>query len=241
MSRYRGVPRSGSNQLLISEVFGPTLQGEGPSMGQAAVFVRLGMCNLACSWCDTSYTWDSDAYDLKAELTLVTINAAMADVLGRPAELVVVTGGEPLLQAGRLMPLIDGLCAKGRRVEIETNGTIAPGLLEKVVSRFVVSPKLTNSKMSEQSRLRWASLEQFADGMANVFKFVATSPADLDEVEQVVTRLNLAPGRVWVMPEGRTQHAVLDGMRSLAPHVTAKGWSLSSRMHVLLWGDSRGM
>ncbi len=68
---WRGAPRPSAGQLLISEVFGPTLQGEGPSAGQAAAFVRLGACNLSCAWCDTAYTWNRDKFDLSRELSVM--------------------------------------------------------------------------------------------------------------------------------------------------------------------------
>src|SRR4029450_7825218 len=55
-------------ELVVSEVFGPTFQGEGPSVGRRAGFVRLGRCNLDCSWCDTPYTWDWERHDPAVEL-----------------------------------------------------------------------------------------------------------------------------------------------------------------------------
>ena len=60
-------------ELLISEIFGPTIQGEGKSIGQTASFIRLGGCNLHCVWCDTPYTWDAARYDLREELTKIDI------------------------------------------------------------------------------------------------------------------------------------------------------------------------
>ena len=53
--------------LPLSEVFGPTFQGEGPHAGRRCAFVRLGGCNLSCEWCDTPYTWDATRYDLALE------------------------------------------------------------------------------------------------------------------------------------------------------------------------------
>jgi hypothetical protein len=71
-----------------------------------------------------------------------------------------------------------------------------------------------------------------------VFKFVARSAADLQEIDHLHQEYGLDP--IWVMPAGITTEAVLDGMRELADLVIARGWNLSSRLHVLLWGDTRG-
>lgn len=240
LTRYRGAPRPASGELLVSEVFGPTLQGEGPSAGRAAVFLRLGMCNLACVWCDTSFTWDASTHDLSAELRVVTVPDLAADVLSRVAPLVVITGGEPLLQRDELGTFVGTITASGRRVEFETNGAVPPGGLAALVDRFVISPKLANSRQPERARLRWEVLEEFALLPSAHFKFVASSTSDLEEVDQIAARLELAPERVWVMPEGTSARAVIDGMRALAPAVYGRGWSLSGRTHTLLWGDERG-
>jgi 7-carboxy-7-deazaguanine synthase len=240
LSTYRGAVRAGAGALLVSEVFGPTLQGEGPSAGRTAVFVRLGMCNLACAWCDTAYTWDAGRFDLSVELRPMPAEEVTADVLGRPAPLVVVTGGEPLLQAEALVPVVAALRQAGRRVEFETAGTVLPGHLAGLADRFVVSPKLSNSGLPEGRRLRWPVLEEFAAIGPTAFKFVVSSPEDLSEVDRIVEALALDSGRVWVMPEGVTADAIAAGMRDLADGVTGRGWALSGRLHVLLWGDARG-
>ncbi|MDP9441218.1 MAG: 7-carboxy-7-deazaguanine synthase QueE, partial [Actinomycetota bacterium] len=93
-------------ELVVSEVFGPTFQGEGPSIGRRAGFVRLGRCNLACTFCDTPYTWRWEDHDPAAELTRRNVAGVVADLEGMGVELVVVTGGEPLLQQRHLTGLV---------------------------------------------------------------------------------------------------------------------------------------
>src|SRR5687768_9454687 len=93
-------------ELVVSEVFGPTWQGEGPSLGRRAGFVRLGRCNLACSWCDTPYTWDWDRFDPAVELTRMSVDAIADRIASMEVPLVVITGGEPLLQQSHLAPLL---------------------------------------------------------------------------------------------------------------------------------------
>ena len=225
--------------LVVSEVFGPTLQGEGPSAGQAAGFVRLGRCNLACQWCDTPYTWDWESHDPAAELTTMAVDDVLARLDAMGVDLVVVTGGEPLLQQRHLPPLLQGTRARGWRVEIETAGTLAPTLAEGLVDRFNVSPKLANSGMAAERRYRPDVLRAFQAGGRAVFKFVVAEPADLDEVDAMVAECGLEP--VWVMPEGTDAGTVLARMQELAPHVVARGWNLTPRLHILLWGDRRGV
>src|SRR2546428_209032 len=84
--------------LIVSEVFGATVQGEGPSIGRLGGFVRLGRCNQACTWCDTPYTWDWARYDPKVELTEQSVDEVLAKLDGMGVGMIVITGGEPLLQ-----------------------------------------------------------------------------------------------------------------------------------------------
>jgi 7-carboxy-7-deazaguanine synthase len=227
------------DDLVIAEIFGPTWQGEGPSAGQVAAFVRLGLCNLTCAWCDTAYTWDRSRFDLRAELHRMSPFDVWQAVGAIDAELVVITGGEPLLQQRRLVWLVDMCRARGRRVEIETNGTIAPcrGLLQNAV-RFNVSLKLAHSLVPRERRIRPNAVRTLVRAGTARWKFVVRESADLDEVAELVKEYGLAP--VWVMPEGTSTDQVLFRMRELADAVLAYGWHLTPRLHTLLWGDERG-
>jgi organic radical activating enzyme len=154
-------------------------------------------------------------------------------------ELVVITGGEPLIQQKPLIPLVRGLLAAGRRVEFETNGTIAPdpALLVNGV-RFNVSPKLANSAVAEDKRIVPAALEAFAATGRAVFKFVTRTVAELDEIRALVDRYGLDP--VYVMPEGTTAEALIETTRVLADAVAACRWHFSPRLHVLAFATTRG-
>src|ERR1700674_1282213 len=140
-----------TQSLVVSEVFGPTFQGEGPSIGRRCSFLRLGGCNLHCSWCDTPYTWDwtgrnGKKYDPKVELSRMSTADVMASLSATHTEMLVISGGEPLLQQRALLPLLEAAAERGWWTEIETAGTIAPTIeTTERVSRFNVSPKLANS------------------------------------------------------------------------------------------------
>jgi organic radical activating enzyme len=100
--------------LSIAELF-YSIQGEGTHTGTPAVFVRLAGCNLNCRFCDTDYS-------VKLFLSVSEITAQV-NSLGGACPMVILTGGEPLAQRETSL-LIEALRSEGRRVHIESNGTI---------------------------------------------------------------------------------------------------------------------
>jgi 7-carboxy-7-deazaguanine synthase len=115
--------------LQLSEIF-YSIQGEGTWTGTPAVFVRLAGCNLACDFCDTDYS-------LKFFATSDDVVAQVREK-GGDCPMVILTGGEPLAQAETML-LIDALRRDGRRVHIESNGTVFSELPSDVW--LCVSPK----------------------------------------------------------------------------------------------------
>lgn len=229
------------DSLLVSgdKVFF-SLQGEGPSLGKPAVFLRLHLCNLRCAWCDTKYTWIKGAKSRYDQPERWSITRAWERISQYPAGRVVITGGEPLLQPRALDGLI-GLLPAGWQVEIETNGTLLP--TELMVERgvqFNVSPKLANSGQEKARRYRPEALISFNRLREVTFKFVVMAEADLREVEEVVEECGLAGDRVIVMPEGVTQRAIVSHGRVAAALCKEKGWRLMPRLQVMLWGRRRG-
>ncbi|MFD6967864.1 7-carboxy-7-deazaguanine synthase QueE [Streptomyces sp. NPDC059949] len=228
--------------LIVAECFGvevPTFQGEGPSCGHPALFIRLSRCNLTCTKCDTKYTWDWSQFDPRKESTKQTAADLLAWATSSPVELVVITGGEPLLQQARLVPLVQGLLTAGKRVELETNGTLAP-VPELMVDgvRFNVSPKIASFGMDEALSVVPAALKAFVASGQAAFKFVASSVADLDRIAELAHTHRLAP--VWVMPEGTTADAITATTRVLANAVAARHWYFTTRLHVMAFADARG-
>jgi 7-carboxy-7-deazaguanine synthase len=227
--------------LVVNETFGPTFQGEGPSTGRYANFIRLFGCHLSCYWCDSPQTHDRTRYDLDAEQRLLSIEDILSWLAAGPTGLVVITGGEPLLQphvVGRLMYAIRDR-ALAADIEIETSGTIAPtDMITSAVTRFNVSPKLAHSRLRRHQRIRPSVLRRLADSEKAIWKFVVQDTDDLNEIEELVDAYDLHP--VWVMPEGTDSTTVLARMRLLADPVLARGWHLSTRLHTLLWENDRG-
>ncbi|MFE7114408.1 7-carboxy-7-deazaguanine synthase QueE [Streptomyces sp. NPDC057654] len=225
--------------LVVSEVFGPTWQGEGPSLGRLAVFLRLGHCNLTCEWCDTPYTWDWTRHEAAEELTVMTVDSAVRQVARVGAPLLVITGGEPLMQQQALGTLLARL-PPGIEAEIETNGTIIPSEeIRARAARFNVSPKLANSGVRDAKRVKSRALAALNSTGKAAFKFVVGSAEDLAEVGRMVEENSLKP--VYIMPEGTTSDAILHGLRDLDSAILERGWNITPRLHVLIWGDRRGV
>ncbi len=225
--------------LRVSEIFGPTVQGEGPAVGHVASFIRLSGCPVACSWCDTAYSWDPSRMTSPPR-TLNTGRAAVeADRRAGPHGIVVVTGGEPLAQQDGVRALLAEPALAGRRVHLETAGVHVPaGGLLSAFETVVVSPKLAHSGVPLRRRVRDDALAAFAGGDNVWFKFVARDAADLDEAQVLVDRHGMR--RVTVMAEGTTGAGVLSTSRRIADDVLRRGWSLTPRWHVLLWEDAPG-
>jgi organic radical activating enzyme len=231
------------------EIFA-SLQGEGSSQGKPCAFVRLSRCNLACVWCDTAYTWrfegdnrphrSGETYEREANQ--VTLNeqdvAARIAALGQPR--LVVTGGEPLLQAPALARML-ALLPEGIAVEVETNGTVAPSpALDALVHQYNVSPKLAHSGNPAELALPPERLAHWAGEPRAAFKFVIAEPDDVAEVLALAERFAIPRERTWLMAEG-TGSATLHARESwLAQLCLAHGLTLSNRLHIELYGDTRG-
>lgn len=125
--------------LSVKKIF-KTLQAEGPNIGTPAVFIRLGGCNLACSFCDTEF---EDYFQKSLDEIIVEVkNLSKNDYNNQSIFLVVITGGEPFRQP--IYKLCDQLLQLGYKVQIETNGTMYQDIPDKV--EIVCSPKVTNFK-----------------------------------------------------------------------------------------------
>ena len=234
------------------EIF-EALQGEGVSMGRPSVFLRTSQCNLHCVWCDTPYTWNftgtdfthrgGTKFDRARETVDLDIPPIIAQLMATTPRRLVLTGGEPLLQQRELAALCAALKAEDPnwRVEIETNGTIAPAPdFAAVIDQFNVSPKLLHSGNDRTLRLKPDILAWYAaDARAN-FKFVVASPLDLHEVRAIAEAANMPAHRIWLMPEGTDSATLRARAAWLEPLCLARGYNFSDRLHIHLHGDTRG-
>lgn len=166
-----------------------SINGEGPSAGFPAVFIRFKGCNLNCSYCDTGWANEKDApaEDMSAsDIARIIRQSGLNHVT--------LTGGEPLYRAG-LPELIDFLTGDmDLKIEIETNGSMDLSPLRSCRRRpsFIMDYKLPDSGMEGAMHLPNLRLLTMGDAL----KFVAGSAKDLSRCLEIIKDYDLA---------GRTQ------------------------------------
>ena len=182
-----------------------TLQGEGFHTGKAAYFIRLGGCDIGCSWCDSKHTWNHSLFPP------VPINANISRVVQSSARSEVITGGEPLNYP--LGPLCDGLKKEGVELHLETSGSYP---LSGKMDWICLSPK--------QNR---PPLPEFYP-MANELKIIITGPLDMEWAE--FNRQKVHPDcHLCLQPEWSRREAILP---HIVAYIKANPvWKLSLQTH----------
>ncbi len=222
-------------EIAVSETF-KSFQGEGPSAGMPAIFLRLQGCNLECVWCDTIDTWVKGyVYSHRDLLGLWERSGWIEDL--RKGYMLVITGGEPLLRQREIADLL-GLFIKTYgfkpRIEVETNGTIAPSEeITRYVDQFNVSPKLSNSGMLKTIRFREKALREFVKTGKAIFKFVIVEERDIEEVIEYIERIPIPSYSVYLMPESKTREDYLKRLGVVEDLCREYGFKLSPRLHLL--------
>lgn len=169
--------------LHISELF-YSIQGESTRAGLPCAFVRLCGCNLRCTYCDSSYTWDEEG----RRMSVAEVSAWLEDFPGMMTE---ITGGEPLLQEA-VYPLMDTLLAQGREVLLETGGSLSIAHVPSAVG-VILDIKCPDSGMMEKND--WSNIDLLqqrnAAGRRDELKFVLSSEKDAAWAVQIVRQHRL--------------------------------------------------
>jgi 7-carboxy-7-deazaguanine synthase len=227
--------------MRIAEIF-YSVQGEGTLVGVPSTFLRTSGCNLRCTWCDTPYTsWQPEGPDQ-------SIESILNEVRGFGAKHVVVTGGEPMIAPG-IVSLTERLKEHELHITIETAGTVFAPVICDLMS---ISPKLANSTPRERDNGRWAAqherlryqpevLRQLMDTYPCQLKFVVESPDDIGEIRSMLADLGAGADRVVLMPEGTDPETLRNRGRWIVEICKTEGWRFSPRLHVDLWGNTRGV
>ena len=207
--------------LVINEIF-YSIQGESSYAGWPCVFVRLTGCNLRCTWCDTTYSFN--------EGQPTPLDDIIAKVRSFETQLVEVTGGEPLLQPN-VLPLLTRLCDLGKTVLLETSGSldIAP-----VDPRVVKIMDLKCPSSGETDKNCYANLRHLTK--LDELKFVIADQADYDWAKRIITAEQLNQ-RCSVLVSPVVEHLPL---RTLADWVLADRLPvrLQTQWHKLIWGPA---
>ena len=205
--------------LAISELF-YSLQGESSYAGYPCVFVRLAGCNLRCTFCDASYTYEQEGSRMGLEQILDHVRA-------HPGAIVGITGGEPLLQ-DNVYSLLKALLALNRTVLLETNGSIGvskvPGQVVKILDL-----KCPDSGMHEQMDFKNMHFLSPHDEV----KFVLSSRADYDWAVDTISKYRL----------DRAARLLFSPVTDRLPAAQLADWLLADelpvrlqlQLHKLLW------
>lgn len=182
-----------------------TIQGEGYHQGRAAYFIRLGGCDVGCVWCDVKDSWDAGKHPE------YEIKSLVSEVKKTPAEIVVITGGEPLMH--NLDELTTSLHAAGLKTHIETSGAHP---LSGSWDWICLSPKKFKAPLPEILPL------------AHELKIVIFNKSDFDWAEKYAALVS-ASCRLYLQPEW-------DKAAEMTPLIidyikTHPQWELSLQIH----------
>ncbi len=233
--------------LRIAEIFGPTIQGEGALIGEPTVFVRAGGCDYRCSWCDSLHAVDSENRHNWAAMQPEAVWDEIRRLSGGHPLTVSLSGGNPAIQD--FGPLIELGRAAGYRFACETQGSVArPWFAE--LDTLVLSPKPPSSG----EEVDWATFDACrrfgAAARQQVMKIVIFHEADYQWAREVHSRhpdmpLYLQPGNPEVDPATPVDlQALADRLRWLTEKAMADGWfaaRILPQLHVLIWGNKRGV
>lgn len=222
-----------------------TLQGEGPTMGLPAVFLRTHVCNLQCTWCDAWYTWNpktpefwTEGRDVSFEECVELIHSAWErEGPAITPKRVIFTGGEPLIQRKQLEAVDRYGLFPHWQVEVETNGTLMPTEWALEQWQFNVSPKLSNSDNREGSMVKPKILKALNE-VNSTFKFVCMVEDDIREIFRLYSQ-HLDMDNVIIMPQGITEEEVSANAKVLAEPCKKHGLRLMPRLQAICWDGAR--
>lgn len=240
-----------NRNIRVSEIFGPTIQGEGVLIGKPTIFVRTGGCDYRCSWCDSmhavdnSYRYQWKAIDSKAILEQVNKLSKNTPLL------ISLSGGNPAIQP------FDELITQGKEqgysFAMETQGSISQPWFKKL-DYLILSPKPPSSKMSFSAEELNNCIEAAGDSPKVVLKFVVFDEIDYNFAREIAKNYPNLP--VYLQPVNHTpppadeqdapmdSEGVMERMRWLIDYAMDDKWyeaHILPQLHTLIWGNKRGV
>lgn len=195
--------QSGLYLPLVEQFY--SLQGEGYHTGKAAYFIRIGGCDVGCSWCDTKFAWDPDIH------TMTHIDSILEGLKSSNADSVVVTGGEPLLY--NLDPLCEALKEMDIKTYLETSGSHE---LTGIWDWICLSPKKNLPPLD------------YICTLAGELKVVIETENDFTWAEKYKSRVS-SGCRLFLQPEWSRFDEVIPAMVEYVKNHTE--WAISLQSH----------
>lgn len=245
--------------IRISEIFGPTIQGEGPLIGRPTVFVRTGGCDYRCHWCDTPHAVLPEYRHEWRPMTAAEILARVDDLAGAAPVLVSLSGGNPAIQP--LGPLIERGRRAGHTFALETQGSISRPWFRSL-QWLILSPKPPSSGMATDWRALDGCVAAAAEGSTGprcALKCVVFDDDDYAYARAAADRYpalpvylqagNPGPGEARGQRDGEHGEQVdmedlTRRFRWLVGKATTDRWFTATvlpQLHVLAWGGRRGV
>ncbi|MFA6226468.1 MAG: radical SAM protein [Methanoregula sp.] len=178
--------------MKVIEIF-RSLQGEGQNQGKYCLFIRLAGCNLNCHWCDTGYARSGGSEQ--------SLDEILEQVWRINPPYICITGGEPLMQAAALEPLLASLNKRGVLIDIETNGTYAFTRVQLYAS-ICMDVKCPSS--GEQSDLSLLDAIRPQDSV----KFVLKDETDCRYAQEIMVSHRIA-GEIFFSPVAGSDYATI--------------------------------
>jgi len=248
-----------SAKIPVLEIFGPTIQGEGAVIGKKTVFVRTAGCDYSCAWCDSKFTWDGSAKHQIRMLSPEEVCQEIFSLAGDSFNHVTISGGNPALIGPQMRELLIRLHNRGVKVGLETQGSRWQDWF-LLVDDLTISPKPPSSGM----RTDWGILRYIVEKLAGYcdmaeeaynfnLKVVVFDRDDYEFAKQVHREfpevpMFLSAGNSDVTPnasKAELRDSILTKLDWLASKVmndpAMNEVRVLPQLHVLLWGNQRGV
>lgn len=249
--------------LEVSEIFGPTIQGEGLKIGTPSVFVRFGKCNFDCSGfgveyttpsgvkkfgCDSYYAVDKEfrkfwssyenAKDLIFEVNKLIPSHYKPDI--------VITGGEPMLYWNNkeFQKFLEYYINLEYNITIETNGAIDVDITKAYQEKILysISLKLANTKEPYNKRINYKSLNNIINKSKNRYLKFVVNQENQDVIQEIEEILALLPKiDVFLMPQGDTTGEIMKNSLFVIELCVKYGFKYSDRLHIRIWDNKQGV
>lgn len=236
--------------LRISEIFGPTIQGEGALIGKPSVFVRAGGCDYRCAWCDSLHAVDSAFRDSWAPMETHEVWQEVRRLSGETPLTVTLSGGNPAIQD--FGPLIRRGKEEAYAFALETQGSVAQGWFAEL-ALLILSPKPPSSGEQPDWK-RFQDCLDAAQGARSILKIVVFDETDYAWARNTASRfphlpIYLQPGNHSVpSPDAEDTEVDMIGINRRMDWLVARSlqdrWfeaRILPQLHVLLWGNKRGV